>query len=70
MDAIKLEQLIMDLISLEIEICINEKETQALFNLQGYRAITYFTKWKRDLILEEERLGFFRNFEKNKRRKR
>ena len=71
MEAIKLEQLIMDLITKEIEICIKEKETyQTLFNLQGYRAITYFTKWKRDLIMEDEKLGFFHDFNKNSRRKR
>ena len=56
----------MDLISEELEILNNKtKEQKANFNLHMYRSVAMFTKWKRNLITEEDGQGYFYNFSKN-----
>ena len=71
MDVNSLENLIMDLISEELEILTHKvNEQKAIFNLHMHRSVTMFTKWKRNLVNEEDRQGYFKNFHKNKRRKR
>ena len=38
------------------------KTKTANFNLHLYRPIKMFTKWKRSLTTEEDKLGYFQNF--------
>ena len=53
-DIRELEHLILDLIVEELEE-INKNDTFSInFNLHRYKALNLYTKWKRDMISEEE----------------
>ena len=58
----------MDLIVEELEIHKKEQNLKGVnFSLRNFRAVEAFTKWKRNLITEEDREKFFKDFERNKR---
>ena len=73
----QLEPLILDLIVEELEIMkkaensrIKSDVTSVNFNLRDFKALEFYTKWKRNMISEEERLDFFKNWEQNSGRQR
>ena len=62
-DASKLEELIMDLVVSELETKTSYAKVN--FSLLRYKAVVLFTKWKRNIITDEDRKGFFKEFEAN-----
>lgn len=64
-DIRKLEHLILDLIVEELEEKNKNNTFSINFNLHRFKALNLYTKWKRDMISEEEGQEFFKNWEKN-----
>ena len=69
MDAENLYDVIMDLIVEELDIMKDGKK-DVNFNLSKNRLLLYYTKWKRDLLDEEDKEGYFKQIERNKLRQR
>lgn len=70
MEVDSLENFIMDLIQDEIEMQNKGKEMKDNFKLCAHKPVAMFTKWKRNLLTEDDKCGYFKNFTRNKRRKR
>lgn len=66
-DVDKLVELIMDLVVSELDSKTNYSKVK--FSLLRYKAVVLFTKWKRNIITDEDRKGFFKEFDSNQRRK-
>ena len=62
-DIWELEEIILDLIEEELEEKKNSDVTSINFNLHKNKALEFYTKWKRNLITEEEKQDFFKNWE-------
>ena len=60
----------MDLIVEEMDLMKKEKVTNVNFGLCKFRGMYFYTKWKRNKITDEERLGFFKDIEKDTIKKR
>ena len=59
----------MDLVQEELALKAKDRNIHSInFNLSDFKAITLYTKWKRDLVTQEEQKEFFKDFEKNQRR--
>ena len=66
-----LENLVMDLIVEEFEIMKHSKKVKEVnFNLHKFRILANYTKWMRELLNDDDRKGYFKDIEKNKRRQR
>ena len=62
--------MILDLIVEELEIINKSDDYSVNFNLHKFKALLFYTKWKRDMITEEERQDFFKNWEQNSLKQR
>ena len=70
MESNQLQELILDLIQEEIETSRKSNDIDINFNLRRLKTLDLFTQWQRNLISEEEKEDFFKDFNKNKLRQR
>ena len=61
----------MDMIVEEGDILSKDRNKQDCnFNLHKFFSIELYTKWKRNKLTEKDKVGYFRDFEKNSSRQR
>jgi len=70
-DVENLENLILDLLVEEMKIIDKDASSESVnFNLHKFRVLKFYCKWKRNILSDHDRDGYFKDIKKNKRRQR